>query len=139
MSKDFADQMGRFIDSYMNRFDLLVRDVTENLFTFIVLRTPVDTGRTRGNYFVSVSGAMMTDYDEMNFDPTGTNSISQASDAIKGIKAGGVVRIINNTPYVMDLEFNSTSKQAPRGMARITVTEFQPIVNRAVEKVANAR
>lgn len=130
--------MGRFIDSYMNRFDLLVRDVTENLFTFIVLRTPVDTGRTRGNYFVSVSGAMMTDYDEMNFDPTGTNSISQASDAIKGIKAGGVVRIINNTPYVMDLEFRS-SKQAPRGMARITVTEFQPIVNRAVEKVANAR
>ena len=138
MSKDFADQMGRFIDSYMNRFDLLVRDVTENLFTFIVLRTPVDTGRTRGNYFVSVSGAMMTDYDEMNFDPTGTNSISQASDAIKGIKAGGVVRIINNTPYVMDLEFGS-SKQAPRGMARITVTEFQPIVNSAVEKVANAR
>lgn len=138
MSKDFADQMGRFIDSYMNRFDLLVRDVTENLFTFIVLRTPVDTGRTRGNYFVSVSGAMMTDYDEMNFDPTGTNSISQASDAIKGIKAGGVVRIINNTPYVMDLEFGS-SKQAPRGMARLTVTEFQPIVNRAVEKVANAR
>lgn len=138
MSKDFADQMGRFIDSYMNRFDLLVRDVTENLFTFIVLRTPVDTGRTRGNYFVSASGAMMTDYDEMNFDPTGTNSISRASDAIKGIKAGGVVRIINNTPYVMDLEFGS-SKQAPRGMARLTVAEFQPIVNRAVEKVANAR
>lgn len=138
MSKSFESQMDQFIESYKRRFDVLIQDVTTALFTFIVLRTPVDTGRTRGNYFVSVDGVVLPDYDEFKFDPSGAISISDAAGPIKTIKAGGVVRILNNTPYVMDLEFG-WSGQAPHGMARLTVHEFQPLVNREVQKVANAR
>ena len=39
--------------------------------------------------------------------------------------------ITNNLPYIMRLEFGY-SKQAPAGMARITVDRFQTIVNRVV-------
>lgn len=133
----FSDDMERILRSYEARFDTLVQGVTIELYKTMVARNPLKTGRSRGNYIISPTGRMVDDYDPNRFDPSGTSNLPMALEAVKSIKAGGVVRIINNTPYIMELEFGY-SRQAPSGMARVSVFDFQPIVNRLAKELNNS-
>jgi len=134
----FTMDMNRILSAYDQRFDVLVQEVTVQMVVMIADKTPEDTGRTRGNYIISPSGESLTDFDPYKFDPGGTFTFPYAQNAVKEIKAGGIVRIINNTPYAMDLEYG-TSRQAPSGMARVAVFEFQPIVDKIAKGLSNVR
>ena len=60
----------------------------------------------------------------------GRPSLERASEFTSSLKAGGIFWITNNLPYIMRLEYGS-STQAPAGMARIAVAKFQAIVDKA--------
>ena len=40
---------------------------------------------------------------------------------------------MNSLPYIRPLEYEGHSKQAPAGMVRVSVTEFQTFVDNAVK------
>lgn len=96
--------------------------------TLIVLATPVDTGRAKANWTVSVGRT-----DEAQVEFTGSKeaaeqyAINQAQAAVRDVTGFGVSYIQNNLPYIVKLN-NGSSKQA--GSRYIDII---------VERVANAR
>ncbi len=113
------------------KMDKVVRKVVIDMTSEIVRMTPVDTGHARSNYFWGTQRVSSTD---LSSSPNGAASISRAFTFSESVKAGGVCYITNNLPYIMRLEYG-WSKQAPAGMARITVEKWQNLVNTAVQAI----
>lgn len=84
----------------------------------VVNMTPVDTGRARGNWFVTLV-APRTDYDWNAKDPTGGGTISAGAQTINALQDYGAIYLTNNLPYIVPLE-KGHSKQAPAGMVRLS-------------------
>lgn len=103
------------------------RTATFQLFNAVQLRSPVDTGRFRGNWQFGKdtipAGALS------RLDATGTLAQQEALRALSS-PLGGVTYFVNNLPYARRLE-NGYSQQAPIGMVRISVREFSKYVREA--------
>jgi hypothetical protein len=117
----FNLDISNFINKTSETADAEVRKICLDLLTGIVLKTPVDTGRARANWFTSIGnpGANITEAT----DPSGSSSISGSMSAISKA-TGNVLWITNNLPYIYRLEFEGWSKQAPAGMVRVTVNDI---------------
>ncbi len=76
--------------------------VSFDIFGRVVKRTPVDTGRLRNNWQITPN-----------------------------IVLGKTVLISNNMPYAKRIE-DGYSQQAPSGMVKVTVNEFDSIVGRFI-------
>ena len=99
-----------------------VQKICLDLLSGIVLKTPVDTGRARGNWQASI-GNPRTDTIETT-DPGGGKTITDGIEAT-GQAYGNVFWITNTLPYIYRLEYEGWSKQAPMGMARLTIEEVR--------------
>lgn len=77
----------------------------------VVLATPVDTGRARGNWDVSIGGSSKEPTD--NIDQSGSNTIARGRAVAESRKPGQSVHIANNLPYIAKLNEGS-SAQAPK-------------------------
>jgi hypothetical protein len=128
MTSSFAADLDKFASKTRIKADTVVRKVTLDLFGEVVQRTPVDTGMARANWQIGINERPTGTVNGTNWKQNMGHSMTQSSGQIK---AGGVNYITNNLPYIIKLEYGS-SKQAPQGMARITVSKFQEIVNRIV-------
>ena len=88
----------------------------------IVQKSPVKTGRFRGNWIVSknVDNTNKLDITDKN----GGGAINRGSTTIQSFDLKNDTRIViqNNLPYANRLE-NGWSKQAPNGMVSLTVNE----------------
>ena len=94
-----------------------VRVVAMAMLNEIVLRSPVDTGRFRGNNIISVGAPVYTS--TVNVDPTGAETINQGLSAMTGLEPFTQVFIQNNLPYAVPLE-DGHSKQAPAGIYAVS-------------------
>lgn len=122
---NFASQIAAFGNKCGIRMDQVVRKVVLDLGRELVTRTPVDTGMARSNWFFGFDRISSVDSTRSK---NGAPSLARAAAFTSGLKAGTVCYITNNLPYIMRLEFGY-SKQAPAGMARITVARFQRMVD----------
>lgn len=124
-AKQFAIEIDREIELTLDELRLVVRKLALEALSRIVNRTPVDTGRARGNWFVQIGGAgaeLST-----NVDRDGQVTISQGAQVIATYQdqtGFPVITIYNNLPYINRLE-NGYSNWAPAGMVSVTVTELQ--------------
>lgn len=141
----FALDISRWVEKTKRNLNACCREIVLEISTRIVLRTPVDTGRARGNWQLG-----------LNRLPTGTLEVRNASRAgslvgeFSGLQvAGNVTYFVNNLPYIGVLEYggypnppkggegktvNGYSRQAPQGMVRVSVQEVSDIVRRGIEK-----
>jgi hypothetical protein len=88
-------------------------------------------GRFRGNWQVTFDTKATGQLERI--DPQGDSTKSAASQVVLGFTSDvGTIWAVNNLPYGPRLEFEGWSSQAPAGMVRVSVTEFQSFVNRAV-------
>lgn len=90
-----------------------VRVIAMAMLNEVVLRSPVDSGRFRGNNIVSIGAPVYTSTD--NVDPSGSATINSGLSAMSGLEPFTVVYIQNNLPYAERLE-NGWSDQAPSGI-----------------------
>ena len=101
------------------------RQVCLEVLKRIVLRTPVDTGRARGNWQTEIgraaSGVLSVDGSEGNMADF---AISSGISKLANIPAFSVVHITNNVSYLYYLEYSRRSKQAPEGFLEITLSEL---------------
>lgn len=85
-----------------------------------VTASPVDTGRLRGNWYVSV-GSPTSERNEDSLDLSGASSIARGSDVVESMKSlrGNdlVAHVQNNLEYAGIVDRGS-SLQAPEGMTR---------------------
>lgn len=98
---------------------LIFRKIIIDLDTRVVLDTPVDTGRARGNWFASLS-TPSSEVDDDAVDKSGAAAIAGIDRLAAGIKIGEVAWLTNNLPYILPLE-NGHSKQAPTGMVDVNL------------------
>ncbi|MFV3314117.1 HK97 gp10 family phage protein [Pseudomonas sp. NY15374] len=89
-----------------------VRVIAMAMLNEIVLRSPVDTGRFRGNNIVSVGAPVYTTTESL--DKSGGETIQRGLSAMSGLEPYTQVFIQNNLPYATALE-DGHSKQAPGG------------------------
>lgn len=130
-TSQFMRQMDLFIEDAKKAQRKQYRAAVLALFTRIVMRTPVDKGVLRNNWYVSFTG--YSEATTPNAAPTGGAAINRAKDAIRtGIAASEYlpeeVFITNNLPYATAIEYGH-SGQAPEGMVRISLAEWEQIVN----------
>lgn len=96
----------------------------------VITRTPVDTGRARGNWNASIDSAD----ESVNQGATQSTAQGKATSTAGGLSLGDTFYLTNGLPYISKLEYGS-SGQAPNGIVRLTVDEFnaalREIVNRA--------
>ena len=108
------------------KLDLAVRKIALELFSRVILKSPVDTGRFRGNWQVAI-GALPNGTLDLE-DRTGQATISAATARTAGVEAGDIIYLTNNLSYGPRLE-EGYSQQAPAGMVALTIQEFQAIAN----------
>lgn len=99
-----------FIDQIESDLSKQARIIAMALLGEIVMRSPVDTGRFRGNTMVSIGAPVFANTDKVDKD--GSATISAGLAALTGLKPYSVIYIQNNLPYAERLE-NGHSKQAP--------------------------
>lgn len=107
------------------KLDTVTRKVTLDLFTSVVQKSPVDTGRFKANWNVGTTPDL-----SFNASTNAGRGLAEAQKAI-GISSGSVVYLSNGLPYARRLEYGY-SGQAPAGMVRLSVREFRNFVERAV-------
>jgi len=131
----FAVDVNKWAGKALKDFDRLRRAVIFELFSSVILDTPVLEGRLRGNWQVSSSGAPSG---TVEFVKTSTGAESKSSKEIKnprgpvsisGVKAverlalegkptvDQAVYMSNNLPYAYTIEYDGWSHtKAPEGM-----------------------
>jgi hypothetical protein len=129
MSDDlFTLDIERFIAKAGDKIDSVIRKIALDVFKRVITKSPVDTGRFRGNWQVAI-GSIPDGTLEIN-DKEGTATISHVEAETLKLRAGEIITLVNNLPYARPLEYGH-SKQAPAGMVRTTVEEFNAIATNA--------
>lgn len=83
-------------------------------------------GRFRGNWQISIGEPAGKELDRI--DPNGAPTINTETAKLGSFTVGPAIYITNHLPYAHRLEYEAWSTQAPNGMVRITVEEFDQIV-----------
>jgi hypothetical protein len=123
----FAKEVTDFVLKTKDLQDRQVRFLCLDLLKGVVLGTPVDTGRARGNWQASISTAASGTIDRE--DRSGGATIAAAQPVIEQAP-GTVFYITNNLPYIYRLEFEGWSKQAPSGWVRTSIERTKQIAQR---------
>jgi len=139
---NFELDIERFVKKANGNIDLVVRKVALDVFSRCIQKSPVDTGRFKSNWQVSIgsipSGTIGVpqkgDNAAERSATSGNESLMRVTAAIPNYKAGQVIYLVNNLAYARALEYGH-SKQAPNGMIRLTVSEYGAIVSKATSEV----
>jgi len=113
----FSVDLEQFAKETGLELELVVRKLSLEAYNSVTLKTPVDTGRARGNWNIGVGNADLSTTDQTN---------AQRPSLAKG-DGEKVIYITNNLPYIERLE-DGWSKQTPRGMVGVTMIELSNAV-----------
>ncbi|MGK0556161.1 HK97 gp10 family phage protein [Bordetella bronchiseptica] len=126
----FTADLGKFAARAKGNIDTATRQATVLLAQGVILKSPVDTGRFRANWQFSSAGIQRAT--SLAVDLGGQVTLNRLVAEIQSTGAGGVTYLSNSLPYAVRLE-NGWSKQAPQGMVKLTVQEFQHYVSQAAK------
>jgi len=118
----FSKDIKKWTDKAERAAVYVFRGTALDIFSKVILRTPVDTGRARGNWQCSINNLASGET-----TGTGRSALGRAKNATGKAKITDKIYLINNLPYIKKLEYGS-SQQAPRGMVRVTLSEYDRIV-----------
>ncbi|MEM8936042.1 MAG: HK97 gp10 family phage protein [Pseudomonadota bacterium] len=114
---------------YEDDFGGAFRDISLQGLRGVVLKTPVDTGRARGAWLVSIGETSAASV--ARADKTGQATITAGGATISGAELGDVIVLENNVDYAVLLEqgplkFGSfkSGAQAPARMVDRTLQEL---------------
>jgi hypothetical protein len=130
-----------FVQGAIENIEEVRRRYALEIFSRVVERTPVDTGAARGNWIPSIGSPSEEITD--NKDKSGNQTLQKIKAVVEQVKGDDSLFLSNNLPYLPKLEYggygdgpktiNGFSKQAPHGMAGVTVAQagqiFQEVVN----------
>lgn len=108
------------------------------IYSSVVKKTPVDTGRARGNWLISVNNPSKANTSRIDKRKTGaepSETIKQEEKAkLEKAKGDESIYISNNLEYISALEYGH-SKQAPSGMVGVTLANAESYWNKAVASI----
>lgn len=116
-AREFAIDLKKFGEVTKQQARLIFRKIIIDLDQAVVLRTPVDTGRARGNWYPSLNTPSTRRNDNAK-DKNGTAANKRVDATAAKADVGDVAWLTNNLPYILVLE-NGSSKQARQGMVDV--------------------
>lgn len=128
----FSAQIAEFVKKANGNIDLVVRRVALDMFSRVIQKSPVDEGRFKSSYVVSINS--IPSGDPGTIDKSGAPSFQRVNAAVLQLKGGDVITMCSNLSYSRRLEFG-WSQQAPAGMVRLTISEFSGVVSAAAQSV----
>ena len=128
----FGKDLRKFQAKTEAKMGRVVRKISLDMFTEVIMMSPVDTGRFRGNWQTAVGDAPSGTVELL--DPDGNTVIAKASGAVADMKPGDVIYMANNLPYAEALE-DGWSGQAPGGMVALTLQKYVPIADRIIRQI----
>ncbi|WP_039012873.1 hypothetical protein [Pseudomonas brassicacearum] len=125
----FAESLAKFAEQAKGAIDDVFREVVIEVGMSVIRLSPVDTGRFKGNWQLTIGSPSAHSVD--TFDKAGHETIAELVSQANQLEAGQIAYIVNNLIYAIPLEYGH-SDQAPAGMVQITLARFQQIVEEAV-------
>jgi len=133
MASQFERDLGAFHAGAMEYVDKVRRASILELFRLVVMETPVDTGRLRGNWQTTINTPATSELDRL--DPNGGIVLAEVLANMGGLL--DVVYFSNNLPYAERIEYDGWSKhKAPGGMVRMHVAKWERIVEAKARALA---
>lgn len=127
---NFKADFAKVIENAKNRIDIVIKKAEIRVFESVIMKSPVDTGRFRGNWIATTGTPSFMHYDDLK-DKPGRVTKAAARSVINESQIGGITYLVNNLPYAYRLEYGRYSQQAPNGMVRLSVAEFEQWLNEA--------
>jgi hypothetical protein len=100
---------------------LAQKKIVLDLLRKVIRRTPVDTGRARGNWQVSIDFPATGELEVLH--ENAHTIFARGNAAIKKLPPYKIVWLTNNVSYIVALE-NGHSKRSPEGMLRVSLAEI---------------
>jgi len=147
-AQTFTLSLAEFAKAAPEQARTVVRKVSIDMLTKVVMRTPVGNpslwkskppagyvgGRLRANWAVSFGAPSFRTTVET--DKSGQATIMRGSATIQRAYGELDIYITNSLPYAIPVEYGHSQRQAPAGMVRVTVTEFQSFVDARAREAA---
>lgn len=124
----FSSDIAKWAEKSKQGYDEVVRSSLLQVSSSIITKTPVLDGFARGNWQPNKGSSKDGTTDNTKVD------FIKIEETIKD-SVGGLFYLTNNLPYIKKLEFESHSLQAPAGMVRISIEEFQLNLNKAISNL----
>lgn len=138
MASSFSADLKKFAEATKRNLNDTFRATCLELGTRIVQRSPVKTGRFRGNWQIAAGGPDPRIDEPFDKQPLGSPpsgaSFGRWQGELQAATIGSTVFITNSLPYARKLEYEGWSQQAPSGMVRVTIAEYEQIIRAAIEK-----
>lgn len=113
----FSIDLSKIVEKAKGKTDIAVRKVMLELFTKVINKSPVRSGRFRANWNVGYGSPDTT-------TTTSTDSsLGKVQTEIATAKLEGSIFLSNSLPYSLRLE-RGWSGQAPAGMVRLSLVEI---------------
>ena len=135
----FTVDISKFVKRAKAAPGIVVRRASLELLTSIVYKTPVDTGRARASWQVAlnrVDPAVSYTFT----DKDGSKTIVRGLATLNQWRDGDTIVLFSNLPYITVLEYGRDdgrpgSKQAPQGMVRVSIAEWNTYIEKAVRSL----
>lgn len=112
-SRGWSTPPSLFVGVVEEQLALRVRTISAEVLQLILLASPVNTGRFRGNNIVSIGAPVYTT--SAAVDPKSDETFARGLSVMTGLEPYTQVFIQNNLVYAVPLE-DGHSKQAPAGI-----------------------
>ena len=156
MSNSFTAQIETARKKYEKRMVLIHKKVSADLFRKVIVMTPVDTGRAKGNWMLGINAIPQEVSEDVDKSETGEKTVAKVITGLESLRTGDTAVLANSLPYIVKLEYGGFpnpplkgsydkktksyiiksaggySKQAPTGMVRTAIEEYRPILNKAI-------
>lgn len=129
---DFKRRFAALLQRVGDKADTVVRNSALDVLSAVVRRSPVDTGRFRGNWMTALQ--KIDTSTNAPDDKSGASSLTRGQSVLGQFRPGQTIYLTNSLPYARRLEYG-WSQQAPQGMVRLSVVEFDQYLKRAVESL----
>ena len=133
MAGNFALDISHFVNRTHSNVDLVTRKIVFDIMRSVVRKSPVDTGRFKGNWQYG-TGEIPTGVTDIH-DESGRGTEVHMMGQVPQEASGKLHYIVNNLPYSIALENGHSSQCPPNGMVGLTISEYQGIVRRAAQEV----
>lgn len=120
----FSADIAKYAQKTGLSIDNAVVSVCAQVTTSVIKRSPVDTGRFRGNWYVSINSLSNETSETRKEGEALTQGLAGAKNA-----SGKVFVLSNNLDYAYGLEMGK-SNQAPAGMVKLTAEEAEEALKR---------
>jgi hypothetical protein len=142
----FASDLRGFTVRASNNADQIFRGTTISLFSNIVKRTPVLSGRLKGNWQIDVNArptGTVEEVDASAINDLDSASVNKIAAGVQQASIGDSIYMTNNLPYALPIERGRVegvdgttgSLQAPAGMVEVSAAEFSREIQRQARLV----